>query len=125
MNEMSQKTLVNAITLSRVILSGIFTYYIFLFHQELLQISILFAIICATDFFDGILARKLSVCSKQGAILDVLADFIFIFTADVALIVRGVFPIWMAAVIIWKFIEFCCTSALSKRIGDDREGVFL
>ncbi len=108
--------LVNAITLLRVILSGVFAYYILQPHGQILIFTVLFLLICATDLLDGFLARKLSACSRKGAAFDVAADFIFILFSVIALIAACTFPVWMAAVIVLKFIEFCYTSVQFNKI---------
>jgi CDP-diacylglycerol--glycerol-3-phosphate 3-phosphatidyltransferase len=108
--------LVNAITLLRVILSGAFAYYIFQPHGRMLVFTVLFMLICATDLLDGFLARKLSACSRNGAFFDVAADFIFILFSVIALATTCTFPVWMAAVIVMKFIEFCYTSVQFNKI---------
>lgn len=119
------KILVNAITLSRVFLSGVFAYYILQLHGSLSVFTALFMMICATDFLDGFLARKLSASSRTGAVLDVAADFIFVLTAVIALTVVCRFPAWVAAVIILKFAEFCYTSVQFNKIGGGSRTVLL
>ena len=117
--------LVNMITLSRVILSGIFGYYILLPHQRLSVITVLFIAICVTDLLDGFLARRLSACTRTGAVFDVAADLFFILTSVTALAAACVFPVWMAAVIVLKFFEFCYTSIQFKKISGDSKATLL
>ncbi|HWQ79899.1 MAG TPA: CDP-alcohol phosphatidyltransferase family protein [Anaerovoracaceae bacterium] len=122
---MAKMLIVNAITLSRVILSGIFIFFIFSPDRRLLSIILSFAAICTTDFIDGKLARKFNACSRYGAVLDVSADFIFIISAQIALALLGQLPVWMAAVTALKFLEFCYTSMLYRQLKDAGESVFL
>ena len=51
---------------------------------------ILFVVAAATDFFDGLLARKLNAVSLLGAILDPIADKVLIAAAIVGLLADGV-----------------------------------
>jgi CDP-diacylglycerol--glycerol-3-phosphate 3-phosphatidyltransferase len=104
------------ITLFRVILSVAFAYYILQPHGRMLVFTVLFMLICATDLLDGFLARKLSACSRKGALFDIAADFIFILFSVIALTAVCTFPAWMAVVIVLKFIEFCYTSVQFNKI---------
>lgn len=117
--------LVNMITLSRVILSGVFAYYILTSERQLFVVTMIFAAICATDLLDGFLARKLLVCSKAGAVFDVAADLFFVLTAVVTLTAVCTFPHWMAAVIALKFGEFYYTSIQFRKISGDSRKVLL
>lgn len=85
---------------------------------------ILFAMVCATDYFDGRLARKWMASTKFGAIFDVIADLFFIVTTYSALIVRNIIPAWVLAVVLLKFSEFCVTSFVAKQTGKGQSSVF-
>lgn len=108
-----------------MLLSGVFTYCILSENRQMLTFTTLFVAICATDLLDGFLARKLSACSRAGAVLDVAADLVFILTAVIALTAACMFPIWMIAVIILKFGEFCCTSIQFGKTISKNQRVFL
>jgi CDP-diacylglycerol--glycerol-3-phosphate 3-phosphatidyltransferase len=95
------------------------------YSSNTVPIAILFLMVCATDFFDGRLARKWMVSTKLGAIFDVVADLFFITTAYSVLIVRNVIPAWILAVILLKFFEFCITSRIARKIGKTQNSVFL
>jgi len=107
--------LVNALTLSRVPLSLMFCAAALSGAHPLLPCGILFALVAASDYLDGKLSRKYRVQTGAGAVLDVTADFFFIVTACAALSLRGPFPGWMIAVVVYKFVEFWISSALMKR----------
>ena len=116
--EPSGLILVNAITSSRLILAGIYAWYIFLPGRQLSVVTLLFAAICATDLMDGVLARRFSASSRLGSVFDVSADLFFILCTYPVLIMQDVLPAWMLAAAILKFAEFCITSAwFSKRSG--------
>lgn len=108
---MIYKVMVNAITLSRIPLSILFTYNIISNPHNILLHSIIFAIIGMTDLVDGKLARKLSVNSKFGAMADVFSDLFFIITASIILAMKGLLPLWMLIIIMGKFLEFWSTSS--------------
>lgn len=61
---------------------------------------VLFAVVAATDWVDGFLARRLGQVSELGKILDPTADRIAMAAGLVALAVRGAFPWWAAALIL-------------------------
>lgn len=107
--------LVNALTLSRFFLT-IFFIKLLLKNTRSFGLSlIIFILIILTDFYDGRLARKWSVESRLGNVLDVAADFFFIFFTSLALYQKNIFPLWMIWVILTKFVEFIITSFLLNR----------
>src|SRR4051812_6541138 len=55
-----------------------------------------------TDWLDGVLARKLNQMSKIGALLDPLADRLYILATLVGLVLRHVIPLWLAIVIVGR-----------------------
>lgn len=114
---------VNALTVSRVPLSLLFCAAVLLRADPFLPCA-LFALIAASDYLDGRLARKYGVQTGTGAVMDVAADFFFMVTAGLSLFSRGLFPGWMLAVILYKFLEFWLTSALFRR-GGKNAAVFL
>jgi cardiolipin synthase (CMP-forming) len=61
----------------------------------------------ATDLFDGAVARLQGKTSRFGAILDPIADKVFILTAFVLLIAAGTlggFAIWAVLIVLWREI---------------------
>lgn len=71
---------------------------------------ILFSVILLSDISDGFLARAWHVESYEGAVLDVCADSVYIFSAYFVLNVHGILPIWFTIAIVLKLIEFSVTS---------------
>ena len=55
-----------------------------------------------TDFFDGMIARRLNQVSELGKMLDPLADRVFILALALMLVVRGTLVWWLAAIIIGR-----------------------
>ena len=55
-----------------------------------------------TDWADGMLARRLNQYSRLGALLDPLADRLYILATLVGLVLRDIIPWWLAAVIIGR-----------------------
>lgn len=114
---MVNKVFVDAITLSRILFSVILVTNVMKIPNSLMLTTVLFSVIFLSDFIDGKMARRLSVASRAGAVMDVFADLFYIVTICFALLLQGIFPAWMMAVIIGKFAEFWCTSAIAKKEG--------
>nr|MBA3249151.1 CDP-alcohol phosphatidyltransferase family protein [Geodermatophilaceae bacterium] len=55
-----------------------------------------------SDYLDGKLARWLNQASRLGALLDPLADRLYIVSTLVAFVLREVIPLWVAALIIGR-----------------------
>jgi cardiolipin synthase len=53
-----------------------------------------------TDWADGVLARKLDQYSDLGALLDPLADRLYILATLVGLVLRDIIPLWLAIVLV-------------------------
>jgi cardiolipin synthase (CMP-forming) len=61
---------------------------------------IMFGIVVATDWVDGLIARRTGQVSELGKILDPVADRLAIAAGLIALAIRGVFPWWAAGLIL-------------------------
>ncbi len=55
-----------------------------------------------TDWADGVLARRLNQYSDLGALLDPLADRLYILATLVGLVLRHILPLWLAIVIVGR-----------------------
>lgn len=64
---------INLLTLSRIFLGGII-FFLLTRPEGYLLAFILFFVAGATDYFDGLLARKYNLTSQMGEILDPIAD---------------------------------------------------
>lgn len=116
---------VNILTFLRIVFSLLFSYYIMTNASYTVLIAILFVMVCATDFFDGRLARKWMASTKFGAIFDVVADLFFIIASYCVLITQNVIPVWILVVVLLKFSEFCVTSRIVRKTGKAQNSVFL
>ena len=61
---------------------------------------VLFAVVVATDWVDGTIARRTGQVSELGKVLDPVADRAAIAAGLIALVIRGAFPLWAAALIL-------------------------
>lgn len=79
---------------------------------------LLLGIVVATDWIDGQIARRFNQVSELGKLLDPTADRLVIAAALVALVIRGAFPLWAAALVVGRDMLFLIVggSLLTRRI---------
>jgi cardiolipin synthase len=70
-----------------------------------------------SDWADGVLARKLNQMSPLGALLDPLADRLYILATLFGLVLRSVIPWWLAAVLIGRDLVLLLTVPALRRRG--------
>jgi cardiolipin synthase (CMP-forming) len=56
----------------------------------------------ATDFFDGVLARRWNQVTRLGQLLDPIADRLSTVTVLVVFLIRGVVPLWFVALLVLR-----------------------
>lgn len=90
----------NQLTLLRIILSFVLILCLLApgFSAKLAAVFV-FAFACLTDLWDGRLARKLSLVSNFGVLMDPIADKILVLSAFVAFVQLGLVPAWMVVVV--------------------------
>ncbi len=92
-------TVPNAISAARIASIPVFVALI-LDHDTTTPGLILFAIVVATDWIDGTIARRTGQVSDLGKVLDPVADRLAIAAGLIGLVLRGIFPLWAAAAIL-------------------------
>lgn len=98
----------NKLTLSRVVLTVVFMFFLFsqgVTHKILALI--IFTIAAFTDFLDGYLAKKFNLISDFGKFMDPIADKILTLSAFLAFVELGLVSAWMVILIIFR--EFIIT----------------
>ncbi|MCK9924471.1 CDP-alcohol phosphatidyltransferase family protein [Frankia sp. AgPm24] len=70
-----------------------------------------------SDYLDGKLARVLDQASRLGALLDPLADRLYILSTIVALTVRDIVPLWFAVALLARDVALLALPPLLRRIG--------
>lgn len=93
-------TVPNILSFVRLALVPVFLVLIIL-GEDVLALVVL-VVSSATDFLDGVLARRLDQVSRLGQLLDPAADRLFIFATIIGLAVRGIVPWWLVAVIVGR-----------------------
>jgi cardiolipin synthase len=92
-------TVPNAISLARIALTPVFVALIV--DRDTTTAGLcMFAVVVATDWVDGTIARRTGQVSDVGKVLDPVADRLALAAGIVALAVRGVLPGWAAALIL-------------------------
>ncbi len=106
-------TIPNLLSLLRILL--IAPMAIFVWQGNLLLISIIVVIALASDFLDGILARRLNQISEVGKILDPLADKLAIGTILLVLYLKHQVPLWLVVVVIGRDVAILIAGLLYAR----------
>jgi cardiolipin synthase len=83
----------NVITMGRLLCIPIFLWLLFGAHRQTAA-AILLAVLGATDWVDGYVARRYHQVSTVGKVLDPTADRVLVGTAVIAVIVHGAVPLW-------------------------------
>jgi cardiolipin synthase len=108
-------TVPNALSLARLFGVPLFLWLI-LIDQDWWALGVL-VIAGGTDWLDGKLARMLNQTSKLGTVLDPLADRLYIFATLVGLTIRGVVPVWLAALLVLREVLLALTIPVLSRHG--------
>ena len=92
-------TIPNVLSFLRILLIPVFVALIV--HEPTTTAGlIVFVVVVATDWVDGWVARRTGQVSELGKVLDPTADRLAIAAGLIALVVRDVFPLWAALLIL-------------------------
>jgi cardiolipin synthase len=91
-------TIPNLLSIVRLALIPVFLWLVLAKRQDELALLVL-VVSGITDYLDGKLARRLNQTSTLGAILDPVADRLFILAVVVGLWQRDIIPVWLAIVL--------------------------
>jgi cardiolipin synthase (CMP-forming) len=86
-------TVPNVITLVRLLCIPLFVWLLFGAHRQTLA-AVLLAVLGATDWVDGFVARRYGQVSTFGKVLDPTADRVLVGTAVISILVYGAVPLW-------------------------------
>ena len=107
----------NKLTITRIILTFIFIYFI---SQEgfvyITAATLLFILACLTDFADGYIAKKRHQVSDFGKLMDPIADKFLILAAFLAFVRMQIVENWMVILILGReiIVTSLRISALNK-----------
>jgi cardiolipin synthase len=111
-------TIPNVISIIRLAGVPLFLWLILVPEADGLALAVL-AISGISDYADGYLARKLNQTSKLGAILDPVADRLYILSTVIGLGIRDIIPWWVALILpardafLWCLVPFLRTRGYS------------
>lgn len=93
-------TVPNVISMLRLLLVPVFA--VLIVQGEDVWALVVLAVSGASDWVDGVLARRLDQVSRLGQVLDPAADRLFIFVTLIGLAWREVVPLWLVVVIVGR-----------------------
>jgi cardiolipin synthase len=112
-------TVPNAITLVRLACIPVFLWLLFGLHQQTAA-AILLAVLGATDWVDGFVARRYHQVSTFGKVLDPTADRLLVGTAVISVMVYGAVPLWFGLATIAREILVSVMVVLLASLGAAR-----
>ena len=112
-------TLPNAITALRLACVPLFVWLLFGDHAQTAA-AILLAVLGATDWVDGFLARRLGQVSTVGKVLDPTADRILVATGVICVMVHGAVPLWLGLATIVREVLVSAAVLLLAALGAQR-----
>ena len=91
-------TVPNALSVARLLCVPLFAW-VLLGHHDPYAAAWILAVLGATDWVDGRVARRFNQVSTLGKVLDPAADRVLVATAVVAGTVSGAIPVWLCVVV--------------------------
>ncbi|MGZ8751592.1 MAG: CDP-alcohol phosphatidyltransferase family protein [Acidimicrobiia bacterium] len=92
-------TIPNLISFGRLLCIPWFLWLL-LAEEQRVEAAILLAVLGATDWVDGWIARRYDQGSELGKVLDPVADRILLIAAGVALLIDGSVPVWVGVLVL-------------------------
>jgi cardiolipin synthase (CMP-forming) len=109
----------NVITLVRLLCIPVFLWLLFVVHRQTAA-AILLAVLGATDWVDGHVARRFGQVSTFGKVLDPTADRILVGTAVIAIMIYGAVPLWFGIATIAREVLVSAMVLLLASLGAAR-----
>jgi cardiolipin synthase len=109
-------TIPNLLSAARLVGVPIFLWLVLIAHADVAAF-ILLAVSGATDWLDGYLARRLHQVSRLGALLDPLADRLYIAATLVGLALRSIIPWWLVVILVLRELMLVCILPILRRHG--------
>jgi cardiolipin synthase len=112
-------TVPNALSLARLGGLALFCYLLFVKNEQVAA-AVVLGITCATDFVDGLVARRFNQVTTLGKVLDPTADRIVVITGVVSILVYGAVPLWLGVIVISREVLVSAAVLLLAALGAKR-----
>jgi cardiolipin synthase len=112
-------TVPNLLSIGRLLCVPLFLYVLFGRHDRAWA-AILLAVLGATDWVDGYVARQFNQVSTMGKVLDPLADRILLGVTVIALLVDGSVPVWVGVLAIAREVVVGVAAVVLAAMGARR-----
>jgi cardiolipin synthase len=112
-------TVPNVITMVRLLCIPLFLYMLFGKHWQTAS-AVLLAVLGATDWVDGYVARRYHQVSTFGKVLDPTADRVLVGTAVISVMVYGAVPLWFGIATIAREVLVSVMVVLLASLGAAR-----
>jgi cardiolipin synthase len=112
-------TVPNLITAVRLGCIPVFVWLLFGDHRQT-DAAILLAVLGATDWVDGYVARRWHQVSTLGKVLDPVADRALVATAVICVIVQGAVPLWFGVATVAREVLVSGAVLLLASLGAER-----
>jgi cardiolipin synthase len=112
-------TVPNVITLVRLLCIPLFLWLLFVAHRQTAA-AVLLAVLGATDWIDGFVARRYGQVSTFGKVLDPTADRILVGTAVISIMIYGAVPLWFGVATIAREVLVSAMVLLLAAMGAAR-----
>jgi cardiolipin synthase (CMP-forming) len=109
----------NVITLVRLLCIPVFLWLLFGLHRQTAA-AVLLALLGATDWVDGFVARRYHQVSTLGKVLDPTADRLLVGTAVISVMVYGAVPLWFGVATIFREVLVSVMVVLLAGLGAAR-----
>ncbi|WP_017569688.1 CDP-alcohol phosphatidyltransferase family protein [Nocardiopsis halotolerans] len=94
-------TVPNLLSMLRLVGVPLFLWLVLVAQADWWALLVL-ALAGLSDWLDGKIARAWNQASRLGAVLDPLADRLYIFVALLGLVIRGIVPWWLMAILVLR-----------------------
>ncbi|GIG39878.1 CDP-alcohol phosphatidyltransferase family protein [Cellulomonas phragmiteti] len=108
-------TVPNAISFARLLMVPVFAWLVAQGHDAWALAVLLLS--GASDWLDGVLARRMHQVTRLGQMLDPAADRLFILVTLLGLAWRGVVPVWLLVVLVARDVVLAVMLVLLARAG--------
>ncbi len=112
-------TVPNAVTAVRLACVPVYLWVLFGAHDRVAA-AVLLAVLGATDWVDGFVARRFHQVSTLGKVLDPVADRVLIGTAVVSVLVDGAVPVWFGAATVGRELLVSLAVLVLASLGAER-----